>query len=56
MNAKSQKLRKLWSTCNNLFSKVNYAQYYAGQETAFNYSPINKGTEFDILKNEQEQC
>jgi len=43
MNAKSQKLRKLWSTCNTLFSKVNYAQYYAGGDSTFHPSSINKG-------------
>ncbi|XP_021951987.1 MICOS complex subunit MIC60 isoform X2 [Folsomia candida] len=53
MNAKSQKLRKLWSTCNTLFSRVNYAQYYAGQDAALSYATINSA---DMVKDFKEDA
>jgi len=49
MNAKSQKLRKLWSTCNTLFSRVNYAQYYLNGNGLNNVANIDKGKQFSSL-------
>jgi hypothetical protein len=48
-NSKSQKLRKLWSSCNALFSRVNYAQYY---DSINNYASINKSNLIQDFKDD----